>query len=109
MGFCFWGRPWVCICVWEWLRKERYDKDESWEREPDGEVEPNWEKKVYKIIKILVHLSVPSQIWDGSVAVCQKFWDLRCKDSICNDSKLVLGSYVEGPNNKICRAWVSKN
>ena len=23
-----------------------------------------------------------------------------CKDSICNDPKLVLGSYIEGPNNK---------
>ena len=30
----------------------------------------------------------------------------RCKDSICNDPKIVLGSYVKGPNNIICRAWV---
>ena len=27
----------------------------------------------------------------------------NCKDSICNDPKLVLGSNVKGPNNKICR------
>ena len=26
--------------------------------------------------------------------------DANCKDSICNDPKLVLGSYVKGPNNK---------
>ena len=31
-----------------------------------------------------------------------------CKDSICNDPKLVLGSHVEGPNNKICRAWTER-
>ena len=31
-----------------------------------------------------------------------------CKDSICNDPKLVLGSYVKGPNNKICRAWAER-
>ena len=24
----------------------------------------------------------------------------NCKDSICNDSKLVLGSIAKGPNNK---------
>ena len=26
----------------------------------------------------------------------------------CNDPKLVLGSYVKGPNNKICRAWAER-
>ena len=31
-----------------------------------------------------------------------------CKDSICNDLKLILGSYVKGPNNKICRAWAER-
>ena len=31
-----------------------------------------------------------------------------CKDSICNDPKMVLGSYVKGPNNIICKAWVEK-
>ena len=29
----------------------------------------------------------------------------NCGDSICNDPKLVLGSNVKGPNNKICREW----
>ena len=33
----------------------------------------------------------------------------NCKDSIYTDPKLVLGSYVKGPNNKICRAGVFKN
>ena len=28
------------------------------------------------------------------------------QDSICNDPKLMLGPYVKGPNNIICRAWV---
>ena len=32
----------------------------------------------------------------------------NCKDSICNDPKLVLGSYVKSPNNKICRAWAER-
>ena len=32
----------------------------------------------------------------------------NCKDSICNDPKLILGSYVKGPNNKICREWVER-
>ena len=32
-----------------------------------------------------------------------------CMDSICNDPKRILGSYVKGPNNIICRAWVFKN
>ena len=32
----------------------------------------------------------------------------NCKDSICNNPKLVLGSYVKGPNNKICREWVER-
>ena len=31
-----------------------------------------------------------------------------CKDSICNDPKLVLGSNVKGPNNKICREWAER-
>ena len=31
-----------------------------------------------------------------------------CKDSICNDPKMILGSYVRGPNNIICRAWAWK-
>ena len=31
-----------------------------------------------------------------------------CKDSICNDSKLVLGSYVKSSNNKICREWAER-
>ena len=31
-----------------------------------------------------------------------------CKDSIRNDPKLVLGSHVKGPNNKICRAWTER-
>ena len=31
---------------------------------------------------------------------------IYCMDSICNDPKRVLGSYIKGPNNKICRAWV---
>ena len=31
-----------------------------------------------------------------------------CKDSICNDPELILGSYVKGLNNKICRAWTEK-
>ena len=34
--------------------------------------------------------------------------NISCKDSICNDPKLVLGSYVKGPNNKICRAWAER-
>ena len=32
----------------------------------------------------------------------------NCKDSICNDPKMVLGSYVNGPNNIICRAWAER-
>ena len=31
-----------------------------------------------------------------------------CKDSICNDPKLILGSYIKGPNNKICRVWAKR-
>ena len=31
-----------------------------------------------------------------------------CKDSICNDPKLELGSYVKGLNNKICREWTER-
>ena len=29
-----------------------------------------------------------------------------CKDSVRDDPEIVLGSYVNGPNNVICRAWV---
>ena len=32
----------------------------------------------------------------------------NCKDSIYNDPKLVLGSYVKDSNNKICRAWAER-
>ena len=32
----------------------------------------------------------------------------NCKDSICNDPKMMLGSHVKGPNNIICRAWAWK-
>ena len=32
----------------------------------------------------------------------------NCKDSNCNDPKMVLGSYVKGPNNKICRTWAER-
>ena len=32
----------------------------------------------------------------------------NCKDLICNDPKVVLGSYVKSPNNKICRAWAER-
>ena len=31
-----------------------------------------------------------------------------CRDSICSDPKLVLGSNVKGPNNKICREWAKR-
>ena len=31
-----------------------------------------------------------------------------CKDSIYNDPKLVLGSYVKSPNNKICITWAER-
>ena len=34
-----------------------------------------------------------------------KYW---CKDTIFNDPKMTLGSYVKGPNNMICREWVWK-
>ena len=37
-----------------------------------------------------------------------KKWLKHCEDSICNDPKLVLGSYVKGLNNKICRAWTKR-
>ena len=30
----------------------------------------------------------------------------NCKDSIRDGPKIVLGLYVKGPNNIICRAWV---
>ena len=32
----------------------------------------------------------------------------NCKDSICNDPKLVLGSYVKTSNNKIRKAWAER-
>ena len=28
------------------------------------------------------------------------------RDTICNDPHMIIGSYVKGPNNMICRAWV---
>ena len=31
-----------------------------------------------------------------------------CKDTIFNDPRMTLGSYVKGPNNMICREWVWK-
>ena len=31
-----------------------------------------------------------------------------CKDSVYSDPKLVLGSYVKGPNNKIYRVWAER-
>ena len=33
---------------------------------------------------------------------------ISCKDAIRNDPKLVLGSYVKGANNKICREWAKR-
>ena len=30
----------------------------------------------------------------------ENFYNRLCKDSTCNDPKLVLGSNVKGPNNK---------
>ena len=30
----------------------------------------------------------------------------NCRDSIRDDPKIILGSYVKGPNNIICKAWV---
>ena len=36
------------------------------------------------------------------------FYYIVCKDSICNDPKMILGSHVKGPNNIICRAWAWK-
>ena len=32
----------------------------------------------------------------------------NCKDSICNNPKLILGSHVKSSNNKICREWVER-
>ena len=32
----------------------------------------------------------------------------NCKDTIFNDPRMTLGSYVKGPNNMICREWVWK-
>ena len=29
----------------------------------------------------------------------------RCRDTINNDSRMTLGSYVKGLNNIICRVW----
>ena len=31
-----------------------------------------------------------------------------CRDTIFNDPRMTLGSYVEGPNNTICREWDGK-
>ena len=31
-----------------------------------------------------------------------------CRDTIFNDPRMTLGSYVMGPNNMICREWVWK-
>ena len=33
---------------------------------------------------------------------------IYCKDSICNDPKLILGSYIKGSNNKIYREWAER-
>ena len=30
----------------------------------------------------------------------------NCRNTICNDPHMIIGSYVKGPNNMICRAWV---
>ena len=35
-------------------------------------------------------------------------WDAICRDTIFNDPRMTLGSYVKGPNNMICREWVWK-
>ena len=32
----------------------------------------------------------------------------NCRDKIFNDPRMMLGSYVKGPNNTICREWVWK-
>ena len=32
----------------------------------------------------------------------------NCKDSICNNPKLILGSYVKGSNNKIYKVWAER-
>ena len=34
--------------------------------------------------------------------------DINCRDTIFNDLRMTLGSYVKGPNNMICREWVWK-
>ena len=31
-----------------------------------------------------------------------------CKDTICNDPKMILGSYFKDSNNKICREWAER-
>ena len=31
-----------------------------------------------------------------------------CRDTIFNDQRMTLGSYIKGPNNMICREWVWK-
>ena len=45
--------------------------------------------KTYKIIYIYIYIYI-------------------CKDSICNDPKLVLDSNIKGSNNKICREWAKR-
>ena len=52
---------------------------------------------------------VLAQIPHIAALISSYMLNISCKDSICIDPKLVLGSNVKGPNNKICRAWVSKN
>ena len=37
-----------------------------------------------------------------------KLQKYKCKDTIFNDPRMTLGSYVKGPNNMICREWVWK-
>ena len=32
----------------------------------------------------------------------------NCRDTIFNDPRMTLGSYVKGPSNMICREWVGK-
>ena len=32
----------------------------------------------------------------------------HCRDTIFNDPRMTLGSYINGPNNMICREWVWK-
>ena len=34
--------------------------------------------------------------------------NIGCRDTIFNDPRMTLGSYIKGPNNMICREWVWK-